>query len=342
MLVKEHEAELIRRDELERNLEETLMKRKMKHTVISNLYISEKLFWENEISEVTLQKDKDMESKLHNALLEKMATLKVVDRLKQEVQVHLFFAFASVTYIDSREQTLVAECDLLKSRSDEKEVGGKAVLYNNLHLKEVVREMRHEMETIQGQVQQQHRQLTMSVPFEPNTQHLDSFMQQQLQNFKDLVDQKQKLIDSLLISDKLSARPLAHRQDSATQTVRESDSDSQRLRKENDALHQRLRQLSDKAARAFGEKLKSLDECNSLRMELRELKAIFESNKPKCINMETQTNPNEMPVAPKKVGKPRQINNRQSLSANTAPEKELEKQRRMKGLRNWNEVADIE
>ncbi|ORY48897.1 hypothetical protein BCR33DRAFT_714007 [Rhizoclosmatium globosum] len=301
---------------------------------------------ERRTEELILRKLKESEKYIKNVLQEKESMERDLNKLKSEFKLLLQEKSALQTRLqeevehsmqdhptDSHHEDALQQLDDLDQQ--------------NQQLRAIIKQMRQDMETIQAQANQQPHQ-------QPQPEYTNFLAQdaalanQQLQQLAEIVHQKQQLIDRLLQTSTSTVQqtlpPTAPDPTLSTKLTA--------LETENSQLTRRIKDLTTTLVETNGDRMRLLDVSNELRAELRntrngetqtvQVRSLSESGLRKSDGLggrdlgehrKAATSVTVGPVATKKV--------KQNVQVPVDPEIELERKRRMKGIRNWNVVEDL-
>ncbi|KAJ3030191.1 UNVERIFIED_CONTAM: hypothetical protein HDU68_009832 [Siphonaria sp. JEL0065] len=349
------QEEITRRKEMERELKAGLSELSTEKSAI-----------EKKTEEMILRKLKESEKYIKSVLQEKEIISQDFENLKSEFKTLLKDRADLEHRLDEREDAVI----------DDHETQIAELEQQNHQLRAIVKQMRNDMEAVQNQVvpphqhQQSHHQQQQEFHQNQSPEFTNfvardvAIANQQLQQLAEIVHQKQQLIEQLLKSSAQAPVTVL----SAT-TISENHQLSEKLTSlaaENESLKQRVKELTVKVVDASGDRMRLLDMSNALRAEVRMLKGEAKSMK----SIETQTIAIKFgvdkkvdsviappPAAAATVAERRfstnsgaAISSKRSKSAQPStsslvsekgPQIEMERKRRMKGIRNWNEVEDL-
>ncbi|KAI9327097.1 hypothetical protein BDR26DRAFT_901582 [Obelidium mucronatum] len=345
-----------------------------------NELVAEKSVTEKWAEETILRKLKESEKYIKSVLQEKEILAQDFDQLKAE--------FKAVLKSRSQLEKELQDWQTADSNEDGRNERISELEQQNAQLQAIIKQMRNDMEAVQNELA--HSPPTQPPEFSNFIAHDAAIANQQLQQLAEIIQQKQQLIDQLLRNSAQNTTPISQTDSgNSSATAQAAAEKLATITSENEALKQRIKDLTSKVVEASGDRMRLLDMSNALRAQVRMLmkaggggegggreaktaRSIETQSKPltpstACIlsliflklaiaaklqSESLASKKEDVTAEVRKNSGQSTLSSKRSKSAPTSTEKipaipdrdpriELERKRRMKGIRNWNEVDDL-
>ncbi|KAJ3122894.1 hypothetical protein HK100_011797 [Physocladia obscura] len=335
--------------------EDELSKRGELDAALKNQFEEQKIIWDKHLQDLTENMKRQHDEQVNTFLQEKKKTATDVDKLNHEIQL------LRAERDEFKLKILELDNNFRENENSSHEIQRVTELENQYNdvtednfqnnlLQNIIKQMRSDMEAVQSQILMQEQ---FSQKDDINTPYMNLVAQdsivtnQQLQRLAEIVEQKQQLIDSLLKSTKHT--PHASASKSFADDLRETTETVDNLKIENQQLRSKMTELTQKLINASSTRMQLMNVMNGLQAELRGAKVIIAANIfKKHIDIEVKHAETQAPeeiiqqqLQPSLTKKKPSVSSRKKSSLLDTAEKETEKQRRMRGVRNWNQIEDV-